>query len=296
MKLSYSFDYQLRQMHPLQNNRQQADTYPSQLSKEARVTTRMQLMMMKLYLTSQMNQHHQEPWYTSNHHSACKDQSTGLKWMKDWRYTIIMSAVSNRMHKIDLINRLKKSEPHNAAHYQRQLEQQLIQHDDVKHRLRDIMITDDYFRRTEDLPMIDPLVAYKEVEPFPELFDAKEAVSRISTAVDIIERQICQPGMYPILQSPVPTTYGLVPNRPNSTFKLISPAMPSPAAGSSQQGSFNSLLDMVNSTQDGCLSSDNSIPCAQKITGYQVKFNTARYTYAFTIFTKSTIVQSAKYH
>ena len=33
-----------------------------------------------------------------------------------------ISAISNRMHKIDLINRLKKSEPHNAAHYQRQLE------------------------------------------------------------------------------------------------------------------------------------------------------------------------------
>ena len=90
-----------------------------------------------------------------------------------------VSAISNRMHKIDLINRLKKSEPHNAAHYQRQLEQQLVQHDDVIHRLMDIMKTNDYFRRTEDLPMIDPLVAYEEVEQFQELFDAKEAVSRI---------------------------------------------------------------------------------------------------------------------
>ena len=64
-----------------------------------------------------------------------------------------ISAVSNRMHKIDLISRLKKSEPHNAAHYQRQLEQHLIQHDDVIHRLVDIMKTDEYSRRTEDLPM-----------------------------------------------------------------------------------------------------------------------------------------------
>ena len=85
---------------------------------------------------------------------------------------------------------MKKSEPHNAAHYQRQLEQQLIQHDDVIHRLVDIMKTDDYFRRTEDLPMIDPLVAYEEAEQFPELVDAKEAVSRISTEVDIIKRQM----------------------------------------------------------------------------------------------------------
>ena len=93
--------------------------------------------------------------------------------MKDWRYT---SAVSNRMRKIDLIDRLKKNEPCNTAHYQRQLEQQLVQHDDVIHRLTDIMKTDNYFRRTEDLPMIDPPVAFEEVEQFPELFDTKEAV------------------------------------------------------------------------------------------------------------------------
>ena len=168
------------------------------------------------------------------------------------------------MHKIDLIRRLKKSEPHNAAHYQRQLEQQLVQHDDVIHRLVDIMKKDDYFRSTEDLPMIDPLVAYEEVEKFPELFDAKEAVSRISTEVDILERQMCQPGMYPILQSPVPTTSGFVPHRPTSTFKPINPAALSPATGSSQQGSFNSLLNMVNSTQDGSPSSGSLIPCAQR--------------------------------
>ena len=175
-----------------------------------------------------------------------------------------ISAISNKMHKIDLINRFVKSEPHNAAHYQRQLEQHLVQHDNVIHRLVDIMKMDDYFRRTEDLPMIDLLVAYEEVEKFPELLDAKEAVSRISTEVDILERQMCRPGMYPTLQSPVPTTSGFVPHRPTSAFKPIDPAAPSPAPCSSQQGSFNSLLDMVNSTQDGSLSSDSLIPCAQR--------------------------------
>ena len=101
-----------------------------------------------------------------------------------------ISAISNRMHKVDLISRLKKSEPHNADHYQRQLKQQLVQHDNVIHRLVDIMKTDDYFRRTEDLHMIDSFVAYEEVEQFLELFDAKEAVSRICTEVDITERQM----------------------------------------------------------------------------------------------------------
>ena len=126
------------------------------------------------------------------------------------------------------------------------------------------MKSDDYFRWTEDLSMIDPLVTYEEVEQFPELFDAKEAVSRISTEVNIIESQMRQSGMYPILQSPVPTTSSFVPHRPTSTFKPINQAMLSPASGSSQQDSFNSLLDMVNSTQNGSLSSGSSIPCAQR--------------------------------
>ena len=43
-------------------------------------------------------------------------------------YNNYISAISNKIHKIDLINRLKKSEPHSTDHYQRQLEQQLVQH------------------------------------------------------------------------------------------------------------------------------------------------------------------------
>ena len=70
--------------------------------------------------------------------------------------------------------------------------------------------------------------------------------------------------MYPILQSPVPTISGFVPHRPASTFQPINPATSSPAAGSSQQGSFNSLLDMVNSTQNGSPSPGSLIPCAQR--------------------------------
>ena len=37
-----------------------------------------------------------------------------------------ISAISNKMHKLDLICRFKKSEPHNAVHYQRQLDQHLM--------------------------------------------------------------------------------------------------------------------------------------------------------------------------
>ena len=44
-----------------------------------------------------------------------------------------ISAISNKMHKLDLICRLKKSESHNAVHYQRQLNQHLMRHDNVIH-------------------------------------------------------------------------------------------------------------------------------------------------------------------
>ena len=85
------------------------------------------------------------------------------------------------------MHRLKKNEPHNAMHYQEQLNQQLTRHNDVIHRLVDIMKTDDYFRQTEDLPQIDPLTAHEEIAKFPELFDIDEAVA---TEVDILERHM----------------------------------------------------------------------------------------------------------
>ena len=94
------------------------------------------------------------------------------------------------MHKVDLVCRLKKSEPHNTVHYQEQLSQQLTRHDDVIHHIMDIMKTDDYFRQTEDLPQIDPLTAYEEIAESLELFDVHEAVSRVATEVDILERHM----------------------------------------------------------------------------------------------------------
>ena len=65
--------------------------------------------------------------------------------------------------------------------------------------------------------------------------------------------------MNPIPQSPIPTTSGFVPDRPNSTFKPIHPAAPSTASGQTTQGS-----PMVDSTQESGTSSGSSIPCAQK--------------------------------
>ena len=70
--------------------------------------------------------------------------------------------------------------------------------------------------------------------------------------------------MYRLPQSPIPTTSGFVPPRPSSTFKPIHPAAPSTASGPATQGSFNTLLGMVDSTQETGSSPGDSIPCAQK--------------------------------
>ena len=65
--------------------------------------------------------------------------------------------------------------------------------------------------------------------------------------------------MYPIPQSPIPTTSGFVPNRLSSTFKPIHPAAPSTASGQATQGS-----PMVDSTQETGSPPGSSIPRTQK--------------------------------
>ena len=65
--------------------------------------------------------------------------------------------------------------------------------------------------------------------------------------------------MYPVPQSPIPTTSGFVPDRPSSTFKPIHPAAPSTASGQATQGS-----PMLDKAQEMGSSPGSSIPCAQK--------------------------------
>ena len=134
-----------------------------------------------------------------------------------------------------------------------------MQHDDVIHQLINIMKADDYFRWTEDLPLINPLTTHEEIAKFPELFGVHEAVSRVTTEVDILERHMQQPGMFPVPQSPIPTTSGFVPDRPSSNFKPIHLAAPSTASGQATQGS-----PMVGRTQETGSSPGSSIPCTQK--------------------------------
>ena len=71
--------------------------------------------------------------------------------------------------------------------------------------------------------------------------------------------------MYPIPQSPLPTTSGYVPPQSNTGFKPIHPAAPKPVLSvpAADQGTFGSLLNMVNSPQGTCTSPGSSIQCEQ---------------------------------
>ena len=166
-----------------------------------------------------------------------------------------ISTISNKLHTSHLIDRLKKSEPNDAAHYQAELGRLLVHHDDVIDWVLNIMKTDDYYRQVEELPMIDPLTAYDEIQHYPGLFDMQQVMCRMTTEADICERQLHRRGMYLICDSPVPATSGFVPHGPSSTFKPIDPAAPTPASGtvSTRQGS----------AQHNSPATDSSLPCGQ---------------------------------
>ena len=139
-----------------------------------------------------------------------------------------ISAVSNHEHKKDLINRLKRSDPHNIPAYETEMTHHMVMHDDVLGRILIILKQDDYYRTLEELPVIDSLTTYDNIQLFPKLYDTTTIIERVTSEADLIERQLRQPGMYPPPKTPLPSTSGFVP-RPTPTFQPIAPdASPEP--------------------------------------------------------------------
>ena len=128
-----------------------------------------------------------------------------------------ISAVSNLEHKKDLINRLKRSEPHNILTYEAEMTRHMALHNDVLGRIHTILKQDDYFRTLEELPVINGLHTYDDIQLFPELFDTAAVIERVTSEADLIEKQLNRSGMYPPPQTPLPCTSSFIP-RPNSTF------------------------------------------------------------------------------
>ena len=76
----------------------------------------------------------------------------------------------------------------------------MILHDDVLGRILTILKQDNYYRTLEELPVIDILTTYKDIQLFPKLYDTTTTIiERVTGEADLIERQLRQPGMYPPL-------------------------------------------------------------------------------------------------
>ena len=104
-----------------------------------------------------------------------------------------ISTVSYREHKKDLINRLKRSDPHNIPAYEAEMTHHMIMHNDVLGRILTILKQDDYYRTLEELLVIDGLTTYDDVQLFSELYDTTTIIERVTGAADLIKRQLRQP-------------------------------------------------------------------------------------------------------
>ena len=90
-------------------------------------------------------------------------------------------------------------------------------HNDVFGRIHTVLKQDDYFRTLEELPVINGLHAYDDIQLFPGLFDMPAVIERITSKADLIGKQLNRSGMYQHPQTPLPCTSGFIP-RPSSTF------------------------------------------------------------------------------
>ena len=148
--------------------------------------------------------HYQPPSFNQDRPTRCL--------MKEERIEVhhnCISAVSNLEHKKDLINRLKQSEPHNILTYEAEMTHHMALHNDVLARIQTILKQDDYFRTLKELPAIDGLHTYNDIQLFSKLFDTSAVIERVTSEADLIEKQLNRSGMYLLPQTPLPCTSSL---------------------------------------------------------------------------------------
>ena len=162
------------------------------------------------------------------------------------------STISNHKHKKDLIDRLKRSDPHNIPAYEAEMTHHMVLHDDVLGRILTILKQDDYYRTLEELPVIDSFTTYDDIQLFPKLYDTTTIIERVTSEADLIERQLRQSGMYPLPKTPLPSTLGFVP-RPTPTFQPIAPAASRETVNTHH----------TNGQQNAETSPESSLPCGQ---------------------------------
>ena len=107
-----------------------------------------------------------------------------------------------------------------------------------------------------ELPVVDGLHAYDDIQLFPKFFDTAAVIERVTSEADLIEKQLNRSGMYPLPQTPLPCTSGFIP-RPSPTFKPITPAALSPVTGEVAAKPFHA--QQSKETSPG-----SSLPCGQE--------------------------------
>ena len=128
----------------------------------------------------------------------------------------------------------------------------VVMHDDLLGRILTILKQDDYYRTLEELPVINSLMTYDDIQLFPKLYDTTTIIERVTGEADLIERQLRQPGMYPLPKTPLPSISGFV-LRPTPTFQPIVPdTSPEPVN-----------THHTNNPQNVETSPESSLPCGQ---------------------------------
>ena len=134
-----------------------------------------------------------------------------------------ISAISNCEHKKDLINRLKRSDPHNIPAYEAEMTRHMVMYDDVLGRILTILKQDDYYRTLEELPVINSLTAYADIQLFPKLYDTTTIIERVTGEADLIERQLAvkQIGLLRGIPSSMPVRKILKSPAPFATLLIV---------------------------------------------------------------------------
>ena len=80
--------------------------------------------------------------------------------------------------------------------YEAEMVHHMVMHDDVLGRILTILKQDDYYRTLEELPVVDTLRAYNDIQLFPELYDTTTTIEKVTGETDLIERQLIKATRY----------------------------------------------------------------------------------------------------
>ena len=140
----------------------------------------------------------------------------------------------------------------------------MIMHNDVLGRILTILKQDDYYRTLEELPVIDGLTTYDDIQLFPKLYDTTTIIERVTSEADLIERQL----RYPLPKTPLSSTSGFV-LRPTPTFQ---PTVPDTAPETAN-------THHSNNPQNVEASPESSLPCGQWTPMGSTSTNSTPYQY-----------------